>query len=310
MSILGKPYPRASLLTVAVFAAHAFVVVQAWMTPNHPPPHLPHAHLPQYHLPHAHPSLSSLVWPASVPISVASRRWASYRPYDDDTDDNNNNDNDRSSALTTRVDGDGPLSSLTSLLDRLPQNLDVRSLQQSLNLERFKENVLGGGPLGERGEIYTLAQFIVLACVFGGGVPIFGDAILPLLGPVCLATGLGVLLAAVNDMGSTNTLSPWPKPVDDGILLTDGIFANLRHPLYSSGLLLSVGWSLITDSATRLLLTALLWYVLERKSDYEEDELLKKYPQQYADYQKQVTGKFIPNELIKNLLSSLSNKKD
>jgi protein-S-isoprenylcysteine O-methyltransferase Ste14 len=150
-----------------------------------------------------------------------------------------------------------------------------------------------------------------MVCVLGGGVPVIGNWILPLLGPVCLATGLGVLLVALNHMGSTNSLSPWPKPVDDGTLLTDGMFAQVRHPLYSSALLLCVGWSLVTDSATRLLLTALLWYVLEIKSNVEEDELLKKYPQQYADYQKQVTGKFLPNEFIHHLVSSvMSNKRE
>ena len=53
-----------------------------------------------------------------------------------------------------------------------------------------------------------------------------------------------------------------------------------------------------TESAPRLLLTAALWYLLELKSDYEEEELIKDYEYEYEVYRKEVPGKFLLDEVI------------
>jgi len=49
-------------------------------------------------------------------------------------------------------------------------------------------------------------------------------------------------------------------------------------------------------SAPRLILTALLIFVLNIKSDKEEEMLAEVYPE-YEAYKSKVTGKFIPGDL-------------
>ena len=45
------------------------------------------------------------------------------------------------------------------------------------NLEAIKSNVLDGD-LGTRGEQYAAAQFALLLCILGGGIPVIGDALM------------------------------------------------------------------------------------------------------------------------------------
>jgi protein-S-isoprenylcysteine O-methyltransferase Ste14 len=61
------------------------------------------------------------------------------------------------------------------------------------------------------------------------------------------------------------------------------------------------GLSIATNSADRLLLTAVLWYFLEVKVDKEEDFLLDTYGQEYAEYKANVSGKFLPPDLLDDM---------
>jgi protein-S-isoprenylcysteine O-methyltransferase Ste14 len=98
-------------------------------------------------------------------------------------------------------------------------------------------------------------------------------------------------------------LSPFPVPVDssDEGVVSEGIYGQLRHPMYAGLLASCAGFSILTGSATRLLLTALLIYVLDVKSNFEEEELIKKYPVEYEAYMKEVEGKFFPQKLLDEL---------
>jgi protein-S-isoprenylcysteine O-methyltransferase Ste14 len=51
--------------------------------------------------------------------------------------------------------------------------------------------------------------------------------------------------------------------------------------MYAGSLLGMAGLGLITDSATRLFLTVLLYFVLDAKSDYEETKLMEKFGSKY-----------------------------
>lgn len=67
----------------------------------------------------------------------------------------------------------------------------------------------------------------------------------------------------------------------------------VRHPMYSGLLLAGMGLAAVTHSEIRLALATLLWYVLEQKIQYEERELVARYPQTYREYQAKVK-KLIP----------------
>lgn len=171
------------------------------------------------------------------------------------------------------------------------QDFDISTL--TANLDIFKTNALQG-EFGERGEAYFAAQVAAVLCILGGGIPLVGDAIMLLLGPGLLLAGMAVMAISFVDMGPS--LSPWPKPTNQG-LVTDGLYSKVRHPMYAGLLAACAGFSIVTGSANRLLLTAVLIYVVDVKSSYEEAELTKVYPE-YPSYAKTVTGKFFPQEIL------------
>ena len=167
-----------------------------------------------------------------------------------------------------------------------------------LDMDVVKANLMDG-EVGSRGEAYAIAQFILLACIVGGGIPLVGDALLFLLGPGLLLAGAGILFLSVSDLG--NSISPWPVPPSTGGgLKTDGVYSEMRHPMYAASLAAAAGLSIVTGSATRLLLTAILLYALDLKSDFEEEQLVLKFPE-YATYQATVPSKFIPATIMRVL---------
>lgn len=177
-------------------------------------------------------------------------------------------------------------------MERLKASLpDMSSLGKKS--DTFVDNTLHGGEAGNRGEAYVLAQLLVVTLIAFGHVPFFGHALDIILGPGFTVVGAAVLVAGVTQMGSS--LSPWPVPVPQkNKLITTGIFSKIRHPIYAGLLAACVGLSIETHSPTRLLLTAVLWYVLQLKSDYEEVLLQDVHPE-YKEYMTQVKGKFFPH---------------
>jgi protein-S-isoprenylcysteine O-methyltransferase Ste14 len=109
-----------------------------------------------------------------------------------------------------------------------------------------------------------------------------------------MIAGAAAAILGVVDMGSS--LSPWPVPTGDD-LVTDGIYSQMRHPIYAGLLAIMAGFSVVTGSAPRLLLTAALWYLLDLKSDYEEKQLVKEFAE-YSSYREAVPGKFFPQAIL------------
>ena len=187
----------------------------------------------------------------------------------------------------------------------ISSKLDLDQLKSSLPdvsaLVKSKDSVLDNmmaGEFGSRGEIYFVAQAVLVACIVVGGIPVVGDFVTFLLGPVLLVAGIAVAITGATQMGSS--LSPWPVPskeVTSTGLITSGLFDKVRHPTYAGLLAACAGLSVTTGDATRLLLTAILLYALDVKTDYEEAELQKIFPD-YDNYKQDVPGKFFPHELL------------
>ena len=148
--------------------------------------------------------------------------------------------------------------------------------------------------VGERGEQYVVAQFSLFLFIAIGGLPLVGDAVLSIFGPTLIILGLFMVYRSAVDLD--NNLSPWPVPTQSGrgSLVDGGIYSYIRHPMYAGSLLGMAGLGLITDSATRLFLTVLLYFVLDAKSDYEETKLMEKFGSEYEVYKLKVQGKFCP----------------
>ncbi|CAB9530172.1 Isoprenylcysteine carboxyl methyltransferase (ICMT) family [Seminavis robusta] len=175
---------------------------------------------------------------------------------------------------------------------------NVPEVSFSFDIETIKDNLMDG-TVGERGEAFAAAQFALLGCIVFGGIPFVGDYMMILLGPCLMLAGVLSIILSISDLGSNN-LSPWVVPSKDGQLVQDGIFSKLRHPQYAGFLAAMAGFSIVTGSASRLLLTAFLYYVLSEMVENEEKELSKKFPE-YEDYKKKVPGKFFPDEIAQQL---------
>jgi len=179
---------------------------------------------------------------------------------------------------------------------------DEKTSDLSLSIKSSLSTLISNvseGDLGKRGESYVLAQLLLVICIALGFVPVFNGVIQFILGPGFIFSGSAIIFFGVKDMFFSGTLSPYSVPVQKGRLLNGGIaFSELRHPIYAGLLYLTFGLSFITQSVTRLVLTICLYALLDRKSSFEEEELMKIYKEEYVDYKAEVQGKFVPKSIL------------
>lgn len=133
--------------------------------------------------------------------------------------------------------------------------------------------------MGKRGESWVVIQAILFIAFFT--VPDIAGPWLrpvPLLvaGWIAFVLGLVIGFWSVRSLG--RSLTPFPRPLPDGQLITTGAYRLVRHPIYLGVLLVALGISLITASPTRLVLTVVLFIFFDRKSRREERWLEEQYP--------------------------------
>lgn len=153
-------------------------------------------------------------------------------------------------------------------------------------------------PLNSRGEGWVLAQLVLLAAIGLvprrlGNLPLWPDSLArwgTMFGAVVLT--LGGLLGAAAAFRLGPNLTPFPRPKDDATLVQSGVYALVRHPIYTSVLLLALGWSLLRASTPSLALSLLLALFFDQKARREEAWLLERFPD-YAAYRRRVR-KLIP----------------
>ena len=83
-----------------------------------------------------------------------------------------------------------------------------------------------------------------------------------------------------------------------GVLLTQGIFSRVRHPLYLGGLLILLSFIVLSISLISMALFVIHFILLNKMATYEEKILEDIFGNLYLDYRKQVP-KWIP-KLKKN----------
>ena len=113
--------------------------------------------------------------------------------------------------------------------------------------------------------------------------------------PVFIRFPLGLLSIAVGTyLALKSEAIVFGRDVGDRKLITTGVYAYVRHPMYLGLLLVLLGWSLTTLSLLSLLVWAGLFIFLDRMATYEERDLCRIAGEQYLDYQKRVV-KRIPH---------------
>lgn len=153
-------------------------------------------------------------------------------------------------------------------------------IEELLDFERFG--------FGTRGEGWFAAQMVLIALILfpPSGV----RAIVDVTGG-CMVL-LGIALIAAGGLNLGQSLSPLPQPRDEHTLVTDGVYALVRHPMYGGIILAAAGLALATGDEARVGLTALAFWVLDQKAGVEESYLEQRYPA-YTAY-KATTRKLIP----------------
>lgn len=146
-----------------------------------------------------------------------------------------------------------------------------------------------------RGEWYLVGQAVlVLTVLFApkldGREPSWFD-IAVIAGSALCIVGLGFVVLGTVGLGRRN-LSPFPKPKEDASLVESGIFAVVRHPIYSGFIFFSFGWSVFWQSFAALIASIGLFLFFDIKARREERWLGAKFSN-YAAY-KQHIKKLIP----------------
>jgi protein-S-isoprenylcysteine O-methyltransferase Ste14 len=137
------------------------------------------------------------------------------------------------------------------------------------------------------GQSVLLGGIVLLSVIFrGGGF----SGVMVKSGVVLLIVGSGIALAGALALG--RNLTPFPKPTKQAQLVRHGIYAVIRHPLYTSVIAVAIGWALVWQSWPALLVAATLIPFFHAKARREERWLREKFPD-YANYELRVR-RFIP----------------
>jgi protein-S-isoprenylcysteine O-methyltransferase Ste14 len=180
------------------------------------------------------------------------------------------------------------LEKVTSTLPRAPVP-KVRKFTDPEYAKRLLDELLDRSKLGTRGEGWFLAQGILLLLLLFAASGI--RQLVDVAGWCLVLTGIALITGGSLDLGSN--LTPLPAPRDEHSLVTDGVYELCRHPMYGGIILGAGGLGLATGSESRLAIAALLFVVLNYKSNYEEQMLEDRYPTEYREY-KAKAKKFIP----------------
>lgn len=144
----------------------------------------------------------------------------------------------------------------------------------------------------ERGGAWVAAQFLLFAVLILLALryPGTGSDAWRWAGALVLALAAVVAVAGAKALG--RNLTPFPKPADHAELVQHGIYAKIRHPLYTAVILAGFGWALLWLSWPAAVVATALTPFFHAKSCREERMLRQKFPG-YREYET-CTSRFIP----------------
>jgi protein-S-isoprenylcysteine O-methyltransferase Ste14 len=157
--------------------------------------------------------------------------------------------------------------------------------------------------LGPRGEGWLAAQLALIFAVAQAPAldpwrpEVSGPtaSLLGLVGASLSTLGVAIAIGAALQLLRRRSFSALPQPRDDGGLVDTGLYARVRHPIYSGIALGGFGWAIARGSPLALAADVALVAILYLKAAREEELLVRHYPA-YAAYRAR-TKRLIPGIL-------------
>lgn len=151
--------------------------------------------------------------------------------------------------------------------------------------------------LGRRGQGWVAVQLILLALVAWTGLlgPAWSGGLRLgsfVIGVVLIVGGLALAGLGIRHLAARDALTPLPHPRDDARLVQTGVYAVVRHPIYSGLIAGAIGWGLLAASPATLVSAGVLGAFFELKSRREEAWLQERFSE-YAAYRAR-TPRLIP----------------
>lgn len=151
------------------------------------------------------------------------------------------------------------------------------------------------GPTTGRGGPWVVAQFALMAVIaaaaaLGPRWPVALRTWLVVVGIVLISGGVILAVWSARTLG--RSLTPYPRPLPGGVLVATGPFSVVRHPIYTGGLALFVGVSLVSGPVA-LAPTAALAVLWALKSGVEERHLRARFAE-YEEYSRRVRWRLVP----------------
>ena len=149
----------------------------------------------------------------------------------------------------------------------------------------------------QKNYFFVLVQallFLLYAIPTSGNVFIISHLVEVLLYYIVV---LGVVIILLTIVQLNKNLSPFPSPMPNSPLLTNGLFKYVRHPIYTGIILIAFSFALLKVSIFKLIIAFLLTLLFYFKSKYEESLLAEKF-ENYSIYMKN-TGRFFPKIIFK-----------
>ncbi|MCG3223447.1 MAG: isoprenylcysteine carboxylmethyltransferase family protein [Candidatus Heimdallarchaeota archaeon] len=155
-----------------------------------------------------------------------------------------------------------------------------------------RKDLAGEHKLTDIGQVILLFIFLVVWCLdsflFKFSTFLADDI------PIYVTIPLGAIVLIISGFFAFTGLRKVFKEVREkpGVV-TSGVFAYCRHPVYLGSILLFVGLSILAWSLSTLGLCVIIIIFYEYVATYEEKLLVEQFGQEYKDYQKKVP-KWIP----------------
>ncbi|GAB5537974.1 MAG: hypothetical protein Salg2KO_00770 [Salibacteraceae bacterium] len=100
-----------------------------------------------------------------------------------------------------------------------------------------------------------------------------------------VASLIGVVMVFWAIIQLRPSLSIFPTPIPGGKLITSGIYARFRHPIYSGLIIAMLGYAITSQSGFRLGIVVALFLLFWLKARYEESRLSQTFDG-YEQYKK------------------------